>query len=287
MHRSQAAARRCRPGAAAPPPRCGNRPRLLGRRQQRASTAASACGDCDADARAEPADKLASFGASLGMSGPALMQWLERAPPAVCGFSGEALEVTVASLEAALGVDRGAVSQLVRAHPHVLLAPHEPPAVLRLMCSLLRLPRGMVAASLRTRLHVLALTEAQLRERCAALGALLHCEDLIGGGGGGGGGGGLGGSPEERGFAAFAARYPGQAIALAAWPAAAVAERVEACAAALDGAPAGAVAALARARPLVLELSPLVGARPRLGAPGAAPGAAALRLPRQARAAAA
>jgi hypothetical protein len=205
--------------------------------------------------------KLEAFETSLGgLSRPALMQLLGRAPPQVCSFSGESFELTLASLEAALGMDRAFVIQLVRAAPHVLVAPHEPVAVLRLLTAVLRLPRGMVAANLRTRLHVLALSEAQLRERCATLGAILECEVLPGSSSGEGfsSSSSSSSSSAEAGFAAFAARYPGQALALVSFPEDSVAKRLQASAAALDGAPASAVAALARARPLVLELSPLV-----------------------------
>jgi hypothetical protein len=231
----------------------------------------------------------------------------------VCAFSAETLELTLASLEAALGYDRAVVSQLVRHAPEVLISPHEPVAALRLLSSMLRLPARAAAASVRTRLGVLALGERRLRARCAALGRLLQCDGArraedsayfgaaaaAGGGGGGdddnfavspaagsiwgarsgsgggggsngdggtgGGGGARGGwagrgdeAGDEAAFAAFAARHPGQALALVAHPAAAVAARMAAASEALGGAPLAVIAALARARPLVLELSPVV-----------------------------
>ncbi|GBF89060.1 hypothetical protein Rsub_01777 [Raphidocelis subcapitata] len=220
---------------------------------------------CGVSSPAAAADaKLAAFEASLGVSRTALLHLLERAPPQVCSFSAEALELTLSSLEAALGVDRGVVVALVRAHPHVLTAPHEPVGALRFVTQLLRLPTAMVSANLRTRLHVLALTEAQLRARAAALGRLLQCGGAAATAAAGPAGSSASISsvgeedPDAAAFAAFAARHPGQALALIAHDADAVAERLVSCAAALGGAPAESVAALARARPLVLELSPVV-----------------------------
>ena len=238
------------------------------------TAAAAAATPYDAEAEAAADAKLAAFEAALGgVSRTAVLHLLERAPPAVCSFSGETLELTLASLEAALGYDRAAVVQLVRLSPDVLLRPHEPGAVLRRLTALLRLPVSMVATSLRTRLHVLSMSEAQLTRRCAALGRILQCGGEPGGGCGAApmaarsSSGSSGGSKDSdsgedaagfEGFAAFALNYPGQALALVAHPERSVQERLDAAAEALDGAPEAAVAALARARPLILELSDVV-----------------------------
>jgi hypothetical protein len=320
--------RRVRAGPAAPhePPHPWVATGSAYRRRQRRAAASAAAPDGGAAARLPPPpaaapplpsaaaaaaaeEKLAAFEAALGgVPRAALLQLLERAPPQVCAFSAETLELTLASLEAALGYDRATVSQLVRLAPGVLVAPHEPAAALHLLSAMLRLPPRSVAANVRTRLGLLALGEARLRARCAALARLLQCDGAraaggggfstaaaveepdggggasSGGGGGGGGwqaavrpssgaapwregggggtsrGGGSGGDEagDEAAFAAFAARSPGQALAVISHPASAVAERMAAAAAALGGPPAGALAALARARPLVLELSPVV-----------------------------
>jgi len=181
-----------------------------------------------------------------------LLHLLGNAPPQLSSFTADTLELTLATLEQTMGFNRAAVVQLVWSAPQVLLAPNEPVATLRRLTQLLRLPQSMVAANLRTRLQILALTERQLRERCAAIARILVCE------GSSCSSGAADAEQDEAAFATFAARSPGQALALLGHSQDAVAERLVMCCEALDGAPVEAVAAVARARPLVLELSGVV-----------------------------
>lgn len=108
-------------------------------RYRRAPPRAAAAAQFDAEAEAAADAKLSAFEAALGgVSRTAVLHLLERAAPAVCSFSGETLELTLSSLETALGYERPMVVQLVRLAPDVLLAPHEPGAVLRRLTALLR-----------------------------------------------------------------------------------------------------------------------------------------------------